>query len=188
MLIFRLASRASSSSIKAKSASRVTKRTFVASSTVIVAKAYARLGESETEYKAHRVSHQWAPEVGKGIPTEEFFGLPLRLGMEIASGQARCLFEAMSEPSPHTGFLNKSEGPLTFDLWIKKMESFDLDFDEKGTPRWPQWFLSQDALKEIQSEMNEGGLKPEQAQRLAELVACKRKEFNEREDRRRLVK
>jgi hypothetical protein len=146
----------------------------------------AFLGESETEYKAQRVSHQWKPEVGKGMPTEEFFRLPLRIGKEIAIKQAKGVFEAMSEPSPHTGTLSKSDGPLTFDLWLEKMESFDLDFDEKGVPRWPQWFVSEEAMAEFRAQMKRD-LTPEQRQRQAELVARKRKQFDERENRRRLV-
>ena len=55
----------------------------------------AFLGESETEYKAQSVSHQWKPEVGKGIPTEEFFGVPLRIGKEMAMKQAKGFYEAM---------------------------------------------------------------------------------------------
>jgi hypothetical protein len=147
----------------------------------------AFLGESETEYKAQSVSHQWKPEIGKGIPTEEFFGLPLRIEKEIAMKQAKGVFEAMSKPSPHTGTLSKSDGPLTFDLWLKKMESFDLDFDKNGVPRWPQWFVSEEAMAEFRAQMNQGALTPEQTQRQAELVAHKRKEFDERENRRRLV-
>ncbi len=148
----------------------------------------AFLGESETEYKAQSVSHQWKPEVGKGIPTEEFFGVPLRIGKEMAMKQAKGVYEAMSsKPSPHTGTLSKSDGPLTFDLWLEKMESFDLDFDENGVPRWPQWFVSEEAIAEFRAQMNQGDLTPEQKQRQAELVARKRKEFDERENRRRLV-
>lgn len=147
----------------------------------------AFLGESETEYKAQSVSHRWKPEVGKGISTEEFFGLPLRIGKEIAMKQAKGVFEAMSEPSRHTGTFSKSDGPLTFDLWLKKMESFDLDFDENGVPRWPQWFVSEEAMAEFRAQMSQGRLTSEQMQRQAELVARKRKEFDERENRRRLV-
>ena len=67
------------------------------------------------------------------------------------------------------------------------MESFDLDFDKNGVPRWPQWFVSEEAMAEFVAQMNEGNLTPEQTQRLAQLVARKRKEFDERENRRRLV-
>jgi hypothetical protein len=147
----------------------------------------AFLGESETEYKAHSVSYQCKPEIGKGIATEEFFELPVRIGKEMALKQAKGVFEAMSKPTRHTGTLSKNEGPLTFDLWLAKMESFDLDFDKNGVPRWPQWFLSEQALAEFRDQMNQGNLTPEQRQRLAQLVARKRKEFDERENRRRLV-
>ena len=144
----------------------------------------AFLGDSETEYKAQSVSYQWKPEIGKGMSTDEFFGLPQRIGKEMATKQAKSVFEAISEPSRHIGTLSKSDGPLTFDLWLTKMESFDLDFDKNGMPRWPQWFLSEEAMAEFQAQRD---LTPEHKQRLAELVAGKRKEFDERENRRRLV-
>jgi hypothetical protein len=147
----------------------------------------AFLGESETDYKAQSVSHSWKPEIGKGISTDEFFGLAARFGKEMAMKQAKGVFEAMSEPSSHVGILSNSDGPLTFDLFLKKMESFELDFDENGMPRWPQWFVSEEALVEFRAQMDKGGLTPEQKQRQAELVARKRKEFDERENRRRLV-
>lgn len=147
----------------------------------------AFLGESETEYKAQSVSYQWKPEIGKGISTEEFFGLPLRIGKEMALKQAKGVLEAIVKPSPHIGTLSKSDGPLSFDLWLEKMESFELDFDENGVPRWPQWFVSEEAMAEFRSQMNQGDLTPEQRQRQAELVARKRKQFDERENRRRLV-
>lgn len=142
-------------------------------------------GESEMDYKKESVSHTWEPKIGEGIPTEEFFGLARRMGEEIATNQARRVFAAMSEASLKTGTIEKSEGPLTFDLWLKKMDAFELDFDEKGTPIWPQWFLSEEVVGEFRAALAEPT--PEQKERRAELVARKRKEFDERESRRRLV-
>lgn len=147
----------------------------------------AFVGEFETEYRAHQVSHEWKPEVGKGISTDEFFGIPQRLGKEIAMGQAEIIFAAMSKPSPHVGTIEESDGPLTFELWLEKMEKYELDFDESDKPRWPQWFAPEAVIAEFWSQINQGALTTEQTQRLAELVAGKRKEFDEREDRRRLV-
>ena len=59
------------------------------------------------------------------------------------------------------------------------MEDFDFDFDDNGLPRWPQWFVSEKAMAEFRAQMNHGTLTPEQTQRQAELVARKRKEFDE---------
>ena len=144
-------------------------------------------GESELEYKAMSVSHQWKPEVGKGIPTEEFFGLPRQLGKEMATGQAKDVFEAISQPTSRSGAIDRSEGPLTFELWLRKMEAFEIDFNEDGMPQWPQWFLSNNAIGELKASMKDGDLTTGQTQRMAELVARKRREFDEREARRRLV-
>jgi len=144
-------------------------------------------GEVEIDYKPMSIAHQWKAEVGKGMSTDEFFDLPFRLGKEMATGQAREVFETMSQPTPRSGSIARSEGPLTFERWLSKMEGFEIDFDEHGVPRWPQCFLSEDALGEIKASMNDGKLTAEQNQQMLELVAKKRKEFDERETRRRLV-
>lgn len=146
----------------------------------------AFLGEAETEYKKQSVSYQWQPEIGKGMPTEDFFGLPVRLGKEMAMKQAKGVFKALSQPSAHTGSLSKEDGPITFDLLLKKLESFEVEFDDNGTPRWPTWFLSEDAMAELREHSKEK-LTQEQTELMAALVARKRKEFDERENRRRLV-
>ena len=68
---------------------------------------------------------------------------------------------------------------------LSKMESFEINFDENGVPLWPQFFLTEDARAEILRSMSSPT--PEQVQKLDELVAKKRREFDEREARRRLV-
>jgi hypothetical protein len=145
----------------------------------------AAWGDSPVTYKKKSVSYKWSPEVGRGIPTEKFFGMPLELGKQMAQKQAKDVFTLIEKPTPHTGTIKKEEGPVNLDLWISKMESFEINFDENGVPLWPQFFLTEDAQVEILRSMSSPT--PEQIQKLAELVAKKRREFDEREARRRLV-
>ncbi len=145
----------------------------------------AAFGDSPITYQKKSVSYKWSPEVGQGIPTEKFFEMPLELGKQMAQKQAKAVFTLIEKPTPHTGTIRKEEGPLDLDFWISKMESFEINFDENGIPLWPKFFLSEDALVEIRQSM--GSPTPEQVQKLAELVAQKRREFDEREARRRLV-
>jgi hypothetical protein len=145
----------------------------------------AAWGDSPITYKKKSVSYKWSPELGKGIPTETYFGMPLELGKEMALKQAKDVFTLIETPTPHTGTIGKDEGPLNLDLWISKMDSFEINFDENGVPLWPQFFLTKDAQAEIVQSMRSPT--PEQLQKLSELVAKKRREFDEREARRRLV-
>lgn len=145
----------------------------------------AAWGDSAINYQKKSVSYQWSPEIGRGIPTEEFFRMPLVLGKQMAQRQAKDVFTLLQDPTPHTGVIRKEEGPLTFDLWISKMESIEINFDENGVPLWPQFFGSEDGLKEIRQWMDSPT--SEQVQKLDELVAKKRREFDEREACRRLV-
>lgn len=142
-------------------------------------------GDSPIQYKKKSVSYKWSPEVGKGVPTEKFFGMPLELGKQMAQKQAKDIFTLIEKPTPFTGTIKKEEGPVNLDLWISKMESFEINFDDNGVPLWPQFFLSEEALGEIRQSMSSPT--PEQVQKLDELVARKRKEFDEREARRRLA-
>jgi len=144
----------------------------------------AFLGESEMEYQKRGVECACKVDVGKGIPTEEFFTLPGRLGCQLAAEGARDVFNTITTQGPHFGILEKSE-PITFATWLAKMEAFELDFKRDGMPRWPQFFVSEEAMAAIKSMME--SLAPEDEQKLAALVSKKRKEFDEREARRRLV-
>lgn len=146
----------------------------------------AVLGETETQYQRMSVSHQFAPQDGAGMSTEEFFRTAVKLGTEIASKQATKVFDSISADTSGFGSLTKAEGPMTFQLWLKKMESFSIDFDDNGQPEWPQWFLSSEAFAEFKTFMAHE-LSPEQKAVFTDFVNRKRKEFDEREARRRLV-
>jgi hypothetical protein len=142
-------------------------------------------GDSEIEYKPARVSCQWKLEDGKGIPTEDYFEMSEKLGREMAEQQAKRMFEILDTPTPRSAFLDRDEGPITFDLWATKMESVEVDFDAAGIPQWPRWYLAPDVVGEFEAAMK--NLTIEQQARLHQLVDTKRKEFNERTARRRLV-
>jgi len=147
----------------------------------------AFIGDSEIEYRRASVQHQWKPVVGEGLPLNEFFALADKLGREMARQQAEHCFEILSTPGPHNAVLERSDKPLSFDDFISKMEGMEIDFDSAGMPKWPTWFLAPDAFIDLQFNREAWHLTENRKELLAQLVARKRKEFDEREDRRRLV-
>jgi hypothetical protein len=63
----------------------------------------------------------------------------------------------------------------------------DVDFGKDGLPKWPTIVLAKDAHAEFREKLPQWLEDPEHKQKLVELVQLKRKEFDERQARRRLV-
>jgi hypothetical protein len=147
----------------------------------------AFIGDSEMEYRKASVQHQWRPEAGKGLPFDEFFTLADKLGREMARQQAEHCFQVLSTPGPHNAVLERTDKQVSFDDFVLKMEGIELDFDKAGMPKWPMWFVAPDVYVSLQQNPEASRLTEERKQRLADLVLRKRKEFDEREARRRLV-
>jgi hypothetical protein len=147
----------------------------------------AFVGETEIEFKKARVEHQWKPEQGKGIPSDEFFGIAKRLGEEMARQQALHCFEVLSTPGPHNAAIEKNDRPFSFDDFLSGLEGMEIDFDAQGMPKWPTGFVTPEAFASVQNNREAWSLTDERHRRLSEFVVRKRKEFDEREARRRLV-
>ncbi len=149
--------------------------------------ARAFIGNKEIQFKEAHVEHQWKPELGKGIPSDEFFARAERLGEEMARQQAAHCFEVLSTPGPHNAVLGKTDRPFCFDDFLSSLEGMEIDFDAAGMPKWPTGFVDGEAYASVKSNREAWALTEERHRRLAEFVERKRQEFNERETRRRLV-
>lgn len=142
-------------------------------------------GETEIEYNRKSVSYEVPIESAKGVPTEKYFEIAENLGREIAEGQARSIFAALETPGPRNAAITTTEGPLTFELWLSKVEQMEIDFDNSNKPKWPSFYLSPNATLELKHALL--NMSQEQKVKLEQLIEIKRREFNERASRRRLV-
>lgn len=147
----------------------------------------AFIGGGDMDYKLHSVSFSFPTRDAEGMSVEEFFGSPLKLGAEMAGQQARTLFDAMRKPSPHGMPFEWKPGELKFEQMFEVWEKMDLDFGSDGKPRWPTMFIPPDAHTEIKASLLKWHEDPECRKKWDDLIERKRKEFDEREARRRLV-
>ena len=77
--------------------------------------------------------------------------------------------------------------PLQFQQVLDVWEKMQIDFGPDGLPIWPQVVLNAKGYDEFQKKLPEWQQDPECNRKWADLVERKRKEFDEREARRRLV-
>ncbi len=146
----------------------------------------AFIGDGEMNYKKCSAQFSFPIRDAQGMSPDEFFGAAAKMGLDLGGQQAKGVFEAMSKPSPHAVPLNWS-GPLTFQQVLDSWEQMDLDFGDDGLPIWPTVVLNAPAHAEFKEKLPKWLEDPECKQKWAELVARKRKAFDEREARRRLV-
>ena len=147
----------------------------------------AFVGNEEIKFQLTRVQQQCEIECGRGISFDDYLERAAQLGRDMAREQAKHCFEVLNTPGPRHAMVEKVGTGFSFDDFLEKMETMEIDFDKDGKPQWPTWYLDPVAYAAVQRDRDTFGLNPERMQRLAGLVAKKRKEFDEREARRRLV-
>ena len=147
----------------------------------------AHIGGSKMEYKKLSVSTSFDIKEGEGMTVDDFIDLPVSLGDQMAGQQAKSIFEMLQKPSPHGVPLAWKTGELKFEHILENWEKMEIDFGNDGQPRWPTHFLQPAAMAEFKEKLQEAHNTPECREKWAQLVERKRKEFDEREARRRLV-
>jgi len=146
----------------------------------------AFLGATETEYKVCSATISFTARVAEGMSPHEFLGNAVKLGQDLAGQQARGFFASITQPSPHA-MMVAFEPPLTFqqlhDYWAK----MEVRFGDDGKPIWPSIVSSPQVVAELHEKLPKWIEDPVCRQQWSDLVELKRREFNERETRRRLV-
>jgi hypothetical protein len=146
----------------------------------------AFIGGSEINYKRAASTCSFDMRRAEGMSPEEFFGMATQLGSELGRQQAEGVFQAMSIPSPHSRPVQWS-GPLQFETFLDTWEKMEINFGEDDLPQWPAVVLGKEALAEVRAKLPQWLEDPKNKEKWSELVERKRKEFDEREARRRLV-
>jgi len=124
--------------------------------------------------------------VAQGMSVEEFIGTAAKMGSELGRERAKGFFQAFPAPSPHAMAFEWKQ-PLQFQQVLDVWEKMQIDFGPDGLPIWPQVVLNAKGYDEFQKKLPEWQQDPECNRKWADLVERKRKEFDEREARRRLV-
>jgi hypothetical protein len=149
----------------------------------------AAIGTNEIELHPISAECKWKLEIGQGIPLDDYFALADQMGSDLARQQALGTLKALTEkPGPHhTLFKTPKDERISFEEFVSKIEGMEIDFDAQGLPNWPQIFLSENACEQFYKDFKAHENDESRLKRIELMVAKKRKEFDEREARRRLV-
>jgi hypothetical protein len=147
----------------------------------------AFIGGGEMEYKTCSVEFSITARNAEGMTRDEFLGTPFKVGAEMAAKQVQNVFESIKESSAHTTMFSWEPGKLTLDVLLEAWSSMEVQFGEDGKPEWPTAVMAPESITEIQQMMPKWLEDPECRRKWGELTERKRKEFDEREARRRLV-
>jgi hypothetical protein len=145
------------------------------------------LGTSEIDFQKLSVTHQWKPEKGAGIAFNEFIALAHRLGQNMARQQAEHMCKILSQPGPCNAVLESTDGVFSFDDFLVKLEGMEIGFDSVGRPQLPSFYLEPISAAKMEAQQAEWTRNEVCRKRFADLLAKKRKEFDEREACRKLV-
>ena len=142
----------------------------------------------ETRWSTKKLSVQSSFQVrdAEGMQLDEFLNNAFELGASFAREQSKGMFQKLAEPSPHTMAVD-FELPLKFQQVLETWGKMEISFGDDGKPVWPTIFLGNDLHAEFRIKMPEWLKDPEFKRHIEELISRKRKEFDEREARRRLV-
>jgi len=146
----------------------------------------ALLYGKEMKYQKASATSTFKARDAEGMTCAEFFGLARKLGEELGADQARVIFQRMSEPSPRSMPI-QGGGPLKFEMIFDTWAKMEIDFGADGEPIWPEITLKPEFQAEFNAKFTQWLEDAVNKDKLAALIIRKRKDFDEREARRRLV-
>ena len=121
------------------------------------------------------------------IPLRDVFERYRKLIGEISHEQEATLVEAMKEAVDKTGNTVDAEGrKFGPDLILDVFEKVRVSFDSDGMPLWPTFFIGENAGDAMQDAIEKLEEEPYRS-RLAEITERKKREWLDRESRRKLV-
>lgn len=147
----------------------------------------AFVGEQEIEHKTCKVEFSFPSKDAEGMSIEEFVGGAIDIGRQMGEQQARHMFEVMKQPTLHSRAVSWKVGEATFDDILNTWSNMQIDFGPDGLPQWPQIVVSPEAHAELAQKMPQWLKDAECRRKWAELTNQKRKDWDEREARRKLV-
>jgi len=140
--------------------------------------------EGETEYQELMVERTFSSSEIASLSFEDALNLVIEKGREMGAQQARYHYARLDQIVADAG--TTVSGPLTLDSFFEMLERAFISFDYEGNPRMPTMVIHPNMTPRIQ-ELAEEMERDEAKARLAEIMERKREQWNEEQDRRKLV-
>lgn len=145
----------------------------------------ARSGDSEMNYVKISAHQSFPARVAEGMSVAEFYDAARAMGREMGEQRAKHLFDKLREPSAAAQSATLNEN-TTFDDILAKWEKMEVRF-VGGMPHWPSIVSSPEGVDLVRSLIEDAQENPASREKWRVLIEKKKREFDEREARRRLV-
>lgn len=102
--------------------------------------------------------------------------------------QIRQFFDTVEKAAEKSGNVINGKGqPITHERFLELFEKIQIDFDEEGTPHGLFFAMHPNTFAKIKDKLLEWENNPEYKKKYEEILEKKRKEYYDRESRRKLV-
>ena len=106
----------------------------------------------------------------------------------VRGQQIRQLFDIVGKAAEKSGNVVNGKGqPITFERFLELFEKVQIDFDEEGNPHGLSIATDPSMFAKIEKKLQEWENNPEYNKKYEEILEKKRKEYHDRESRRKLV-
>ncbi len=140
------------------------------------------------EYKCISSGFSISPDeiIEKGV--DAFISQIDKISEELIKQQSQLLFKKMDEVTERTGNIVNAKGrSISPEVILEALEKVQFDFDEFGNPLFPSLVLHPNDMEKIKDEIPKWDIDPIWKKCLKLLVEKKRREYYDRESRRKLV-
>jgi hypothetical protein len=111
-----------------------------------------------------------------------------KVTLEVAAQIEKIFFDRFREITESVGNAVDAKGePFTAELYLDSLEKIELDFDMFGQPIYPTHVIHPEMVEPLRSELARFTKESSLRDRAETLILRKRKEWRDREGRRRLV-
>ena len=140
------------------------------------------------EYKRISSGFSVSPDeiIEKGA--KAFFSQIDKISEELIKQQSQVIFKKMDEVTERTGNIVNAKGKgISPEIILEALEKVTIDFDEFGNPLFPALILNPNDRERVKDEIPKWEADPNLRKKYLELVEKKRREWRDRESRRKLV-
>ncbi len=106
---------------------------------------------------------------------------------EFAKQQVQMTITGISEITELTDNVVQSKGEFTVEDFFESLEKVEIDFDKNGKPRLPSIVGAPDFIDKMIAALKKSEHLPENKVKMDKIIDLKRKQWNDRENNRKLV-
>lgn len=142
----------------------------------------------ETNYKEAKVEYAIKNEDLVKMKPEDVLELVTEKAKEFGGQQARINYQVLDETTKETGNVVDGGGkPLTIDLFLDTVSKISIAFDKFGNPQMPTMVIHPSQEEKYRKLIEEADNDPVAKQRMKDIIAKKKKEYDAEQASRKLV-